>query len=58
VPDPADGRALIVELTDHGAEFCDAAVELSIELAQAWRAKLGDERYDALLADLRAIGSP
>lgn len=57
LPDPADKRALMVELTDLGAEFCDAAVDLSIELAQSWRAKLGTERYDAMLADLRTIGS-
>ena len=56
VPDPADGRALIVELTDLGAQFCDAAIEVSAQLANEWRSKLGDDRYEALLADLRAIG--
>lgn len=56
MPDLSDKRALVVELTDLGAQFCDAAVELSIEVAQVWRAKLGAERYEALLSDLRAIG--
>lgn len=46
----------MVELTELGAEFCDTAVELSIELAQQWRLKLGSERFEALLDDLRAIG--
>ena len=40
-PDPSDKRALVVEL---------------IELAQQWRLKLGSERFEALLDDLRAIG--
>ncbi len=55
-PDPSDKRALVVELTELGAEFCDTAVDLSIELAQQWRLKLGSERFEALLDDLRAIG--
>jgi DNA-binding MarR family transcriptional regulator len=54
-PDPADRRALVVELTDAGAEFCDAAADLALAHAAAWRQRLGDERYEQLLADLRAI---
>ena len=54
--DPTDRRALVVELTELGAKFCDAAVDVSITVGQTLRASLGAERYEALLADLRAIG--
>jgi DNA-binding MarR family transcriptional regulator len=54
-PDPADKRALMVELTERGVEFCETVAEVAAELTEQWRVSLGAERYDALMADLRAI---
>jgi DNA-binding MarR family transcriptional regulator len=55
-PDPDDRRALVVELTERGAEFCDTAVEVAMRQSSAWRARLGAARYDALIDDLRILG--
>jgi DNA-binding MarR family transcriptional regulator len=55
VADPADKRALKVELTDSGVEFCEAAAQVAMEITDRWRERLGTDRYDALVADLRAI---
>ena len=55
-PDPADRRALIVELTEKGAGFCDDAIAISAQVAAEHRARLGDERYDVVIEALRDIG--
>lgn len=55
--DPADGRALVVELTALGATFCDDAVTVSTYLARDWREKLGAAQFDSMLDGLRRIGS-
>lgn len=57
VADPADRRALIVELTEKGARFCDDAVQIATEVAAQWRATIGSERYDTMIEALREIGS-
>lgn len=56
-PDPADGRAVLVTLTDRGAVFCRTAVEVTKEVSAEWRTTLGGERVDELLATLRAIAA-
>lgn len=56
--DPADRRALVVELTEKGAGFCDDAIEISAQVSASWRAELGDAQYDGALEALRAMGSP
>jgi DNA-binding MarR family transcriptional regulator len=54
-PDPTDKRALMVELTERGVEFCEMVAEVAAELTEQWRVTLGSERYEALMADLRSI---
>ena len=56
-PDPADRRAILVLLTDRGAEFCLTAVRISREVTEEWRAKLGADDLDHLLTQLRTLGS-
>lgn len=54
--DPSDRRALIVELTEKGAQFCDDAIEVSAAVAATWRTRLGDELYDSMIGGLHTIG--
>lgn len=54
-PDPRDRRAVLVQLTDRGAEFCRAAVRISREVTDEWRTRLGATSHDALLAQLRQL---
>lgn len=53
--DPTDRRALIVELTEKGAQFCDDAIAVSATVASSWRDRLGDERYDSMIGSLHII---
>lgn len=55
--DPADKRALLVELTESGARLCRDAAEISHELTTEWRARLGDEGFSTLLEGARTIGT-
>jgi DNA-binding MarR family transcriptional regulator len=55
IPDPTDKRAIMVELTESGVEFCEAVAETAIELTAQWRERLGEQRYEQLVSDLRAI---
>jgi DNA-binding MarR family transcriptional regulator len=55
VPDPADGRARLVRLTDRGREIYAVAARLVGELEAAWAARVGERRMrllKRLLADL------
>jgi DNA-binding MarR family transcriptional regulator len=52
-PDPHDGRARIVRLTDRGRTLQDAAHETSRRLEAAWAASLGEERFAVLRATLQ-----
>ena len=55
VPDPADGRARLVRLTDRGRELYAVAGGLVVELEAAWAARFGERRMrllKRLLADL------
>jgi DNA-binding MarR family transcriptional regulator len=56
IADPADRRALMVELTEKGARFCDDAVQIAAEVAAQWRTRLGASSYDAMIESLREIG--
>ena len=55
-PDPADRRAVLVLLTDRGAEFCRAAVRISRTVTDEWRTRLGDDRLSQLIGELRTLG--
>jgi DNA-binding MarR family transcriptional regulator len=54
-PDPGDGRARIVRLTDRGRELQRAAHETSRTLERAWSESLGEERFAVLRETLQEM---
>lgn len=55
VPDPADGRAKIIRLTERGHEAQTLGFELIAEIEREWGARIGEERVAALRDALEAI---
>ena len=66
VPDPTDGRARLVRLTERGQDVYALAVRLVTELEASWAAALGEGKmrhlkqlladlWDAIEPDLRAL---
>jgi DNA-binding MarR family transcriptional regulator len=55
VPDPSDGRAKIIRLTERGHEARAVGMELIDELEQEWAERFGAERVAALRDALEAI---
>ncbi len=55
VPDPLDGRAKIIRLTDRGAEAKAAALEIFAEIEKEWAERIGAERVEALREALEAL---
>ena len=47
-PDPADGRAKVIKLTDLGAEAQGVAIAIFRELERSWAERFGAERVAAL----------
>jgi DNA-binding MarR family transcriptional regulator len=45
VPDPADGRAKIIQLTAHGREALNASQEIFADIDRRFADEVGDERY-------------
>jgi len=61
VPDPADGRARLVRITERGAQSVAASAGIVAEVEAEWTAHIGVRRMDQLrriLADLREITDP
>lgn len=59
VPDPNDGRAKIIRLTERGAEAQRVGFEVIGEIEREWAERYGAERIDALRAILLDIaGAP
>ena len=61
VPDPADGRARLVRITERGARSVAASAEIVAEVEAEWTAHLGAARMAELrrlLTDLREITDP
>jgi DNA-binding MarR family transcriptional regulator len=56
-PDPADQRAVIVELTDRGWRFCKDAQEVMAELEREYETLLGDSELAHLRAALIRLGT-
>jgi DNA-binding MarR family transcriptional regulator len=54
-PDPADGRAKVVTLTDRGRDAAEASLQIASEIDGAWEAVLGAEGLDALRSGLVAL---
>jgi DNA-binding MarR family transcriptional regulator len=55
--DPADKRAILVELTESGAQMCRDAADLSRTITAEWRGRLGDGAFEAVLEAVRTIGT-
>lgn len=61
VPDPADGRARLVRITERGARSVAASAEIVAEVESEWTAHLGADRMTqlrAILSDLRELTDP
>jgi DNA-binding MarR family transcriptional regulator len=55
VPDPADGRAKIIRLTERGAEAKATALEIFAEIESEWAERIGPERVEALRDALEVL---
>jgi DNA-binding MarR family transcriptional regulator len=55
VPDPSDGRAKIIRLTEHGGQAAAAAEEIFADIERRFAAEVGDERLEAFRDTLRRI---
>ena len=55
VPDPSDGRAKIIRLTERGRAAQALGVEVIDEIEQEWAERFGAERVAALREALEAI---
>ena len=55
LPDPNDGRAKIVRLTDRGWNLDNAAREILSQIEQEWAEQLGDERMAQLKQTLKDL---
>ncbi len=55
VPDPADGRAMLVRFTDAGMQLLSVAVEVVQALEEEYRAVLGDADLHTLKTSLARI---
>ncbi len=55
VPDPSDGRAKIIRLTERGREAQVLGLELIDEIEQEWAERFGPQRIAALREALEAI---
>jgi DNA-binding MarR family transcriptional regulator len=54
-PDPTDGRAKRIVVTDRGWKLATTASRLSRDVGRRWAAQVGEERYAAFEAVLREI---
>ena len=55
LPDPDDGRAKIVRLTERGWELDNAAREILSQIEQDWAEQVGDERMAQLKQTLKDL---
>ena len=55
LPDPSDGRAKIVRLTERGWDLENAAREILNQIEQEWAEQLGDERMAQLKQTLKDL---
>jgi DNA-binding MarR family transcriptional regulator len=56
-PDPADRRAVRVELTDAGVRFCLAAIEISTRMTREIEDRWGSAAVDEMRERLRSLSS-
>ncbi|MHB8532206.1 MAG: MarR family winged helix-turn-helix transcriptional regulator [Solirubrobacteraceae bacterium] len=59
IPDPSDGRAKIIRLTERGGEAQRVGFQIIAEIEREWAERFGQERVDALRAMLLdVLGAP
>jgi DNA-binding MarR family transcriptional regulator len=56
VPDPSDGRAKIIKLTERGQGAYELAYTIFAEIQKRWEKRYGAERVRDALALLREVG--
>ena len=54
-PDPDDRRAVLVELTDAGVEFCVAAIQISRDITREFERTWGGDALEQMRERLRSI---
>jgi DNA-binding MarR family transcriptional regulator len=54
-PDPTDGRARIIRLTERGWRFQHISAQLSRSVGERWAKAIGQDRFDAFADTLRTI---
>lgn len=57
-PDPADGRAKRIVVTDRGRRLTETAARLSRAVGSRWAARVGERRYEVFESVLRDIADP
>jgi DNA-binding MarR family transcriptional regulator len=55
IPDPTDGRAMLIRRTQRGWEINRVAREVVEQIQQEWAQTLGEERFKHLLETLRQL---
>lgn len=55
VPDPADGRARLIRLTERGRRLHQATLEVQTAVEQEWSERVGTDRFAALMDTLRQL---
>jgi DNA-binding MarR family transcriptional regulator len=55
VPDPSDGRAKIIRLTERGGQAAAAAEEIFVDIERRFAAEVGDDRFEEFRDTLRRI---
>lgn len=55
IPDPTDGRAMLIRRTQRGWEINRVAREVVEQIQQEWAQTLGEERFRYLLETLRQL---
>ena len=55
VPDPTDGRAILIRRTELGWEINRVARQLVVEIQQEWMRAVGEEQFGQLLHLLRRL---
>jgi DNA-binding MarR family transcriptional regulator len=57
VPDPTDGRARLIRLTDRGKDVERTARQIIRNIEAEWSDRLGDERMAQLRETLRELAA-
>jgi DNA-binding MarR family transcriptional regulator len=55
VPDPSDGRAKIIRLSERGREAAAAAEEIFADIERRYAAEVGEERFEEFRDTLRRL---